>query len=138
MKKLVLAIFAVFVAVSVACADDFALIVNKANVENSISQAEAQSIFLGKKTSWPGGVSVLPVLQESTQIHEVFTKAIVGKSPGQFSSYWKKALFTGTGITPKSLNGDSEVKAFVAANEGAIGYVSAAAVDDSVKRLEVR
>ncbi len=138
MTKLILAIFAVFVVVSTACADDFALIVNQANPESSLSQAEAKSIFLGKKTSWPSGVAVLPVLQEGSPVHQGFTKAIVGKSPRQFSNYWKKALFTGTGITPRSLNGDSEVMAFVAANEGAIGYVSAAAVDDSVKRLEIR
>lgn len=138
MKKLALAIFAVLITVSAASADDFALIVNHANPESSVTQAEAQAIFLGKKTSWPNGVGVLPVLQESSPVHQEFTKAVVGKSPGQFSNYWKKALFTGTGIPPRSLNGDGEVKTFVAANDGAIGYVTAAAVDDSVKKLEVR
>ena len=48
---------------------------------------------------------------------------------------WARITFTGKGTPPKELKSDAEVKAFVAANPRAIGYVDASAVDSSVKAV---
>jgi len=138
MKKLITALFLVAVALPSAYAADFSLIVNQSNPETAISRSDAKSIFLGKKTSWPNGAAVKPVLQKKAAIHKGFTKLITGKSSKQFANFWKKATFTGTGVSPKSLPGDTEVVTFVADNAGAIGYVSAGAAIDSVKTLKVQ
>ncbi len=138
MKKLITALFIVAVALPNAYAADFALIVNQSNPENSISRGDAKSIFLGKKSTWPNGVAIKPVLQKKAAIHKGFTKAITGKSSKQYANFWRKATFTGTGVSPKSLSSDAEVVTFVAANAGAIGYVSPAAAGDSVKTLQVQ
>ncbi len=138
MKTLILALFIVSVALSSVYAADFTLIVNQANPESSISKSDAKSIFLGKKSTWSDGTAVQPVQQKKSAIHKGFTKAITGKSSKQFANFWKKATFTGTGVSPKSLPNDAEVMAFIAANAGAIGYVSAGTAIVSVKALEIK
>lgn len=119
-------------------AADFAVIANKANPVSDMAAKDVKSIFEGKKTSWPNGASVIVVTQDGPAVHEAFTKEIVKKTPSQFALYWKKALFTGTGNPPKNFPNDAEVKAFVAANENAIGYISPGALDDTVKKLELQ
>lgn len=119
-------------------AADYVLVVNRNNPVNSITGQEANLIFLGKKTVWPGGRTVTIVLQDGKRTHAAFVKGLLGRSPRQYTIYWKKALFTGTAIPPRSLKGDSDVKAFVASNRDAVGYISPDALDDSVRVLEVR
>lgn len=138
MKKLIFALLLVSVALSNAAAADFILIVNQANPASSISHGDAKNIFLGKKSTWSDGSKIKPVLQDKSAVHKSFIKATTGKSTKQFANFWKKATFTGTGVSPKSLPGDAEVVAFVAANAGAIGYVSATTTVDSVKKLGVQ
>ena len=47
-------------------------------------------------------------------------------------------LFTGTGLPPKVFADDAEIKNAVAAQPGAIGYISASALDGSVKKLDIK
>jgi len=123
---------------SVCFADTYVLIVNKANPETSISIQEARNIFLGKKSTWENGVKISPFTQNGSPVHGAFTKGVVGKSPQQFSTFWKKALFTGTGIPPRDFSSDASMLKSVASQSGAIGYVSAGSVNDSVKTVDLR
>jgi ABC-type phosphate transport system substrate-binding protein len=107
-------------------AADFIVVVHAENALFSMTEQDIKQIFLGKKT------------QEDTHAHAGFTQEILGKTPQQFMIYWKKMLFTGKGLLPRSVKTDAEVKAFVASNPDAIGYISPAALDNSVKKLEVR
>lgn len=138
MKKIFWTVSCFLILTSTACAEGFVLIVNKANTVASVSKEEVQSIFLGKKNSWAGGQSIKPVLQKDSSVHEEFVRTLVGKTSQQFDNYWKKAIFTGTGAAPESLKDDQAVKSFVAGNRGAVGYISTGALDESVRKLEVR
>lgn len=117
-------------------AADVVLIINKANTNSSISDQDAQNIFLGKKTTWNNGKKIVLVDQQNQHVHGLFAKHVVKKTAQQYSTYWKKALFTGTGTPPKFVDDDAEVKAFIAVNKDAIGYISATALDDTVKKLD--
>jgi ABC-type phosphate transport system substrate-binding protein len=123
---------------SAAGAADFVLVLNKNNPQPHLSENEAKNIFLGKMTTWNNGVPITMVTQENPDVHEFFVRTIVKKTGPQYTTYWKKALFTGTGTPPLVLKNDAEVKAFVAANAGGIGYVAAHSVDASVRVLDVR
>jgi ABC-type phosphate transport system substrate-binding protein len=122
----------------VCFADGYVLIVNKANPETSISIQEARNIFLGKKSTWENGVKISVFTQSGSPVHGAFTKGVVGKSAQQFSTFWKKALFTGTGIPPRDFSSDASMLKSVASQSGAIGYVTAGSVDSTVKTVDLR
>lgn len=119
-------------------AADFVLIVNKANPVSTLSKRDAKNIFLGKKTTWGNGESIVVAIQKAEPTSAAFTKAVVNKSSQQFLNYWRKALFTGAGILPTNLDDNAVVKKFVASEEWAISYISSASLDDTVRKVEIR
>lgn len=120
-----------------ANAADVVLIVNKTNASTRIPEHEANNIFLGKKTTWSNGKKIVLVTQQNQQVHDSFAKQVLNKTAQQYALFWKKALFTGAGIPPKTVDNDAEVKAFVAGNKDAIGYISALALDGTVKKVDM-
>ncbi len=122
---------------SPALAAEVVLIANRDNPQKTLNRNDAKNIFLGKKSTWDAGGSIEVTVQEDNQVHAIFTTTLLGRSPQQFSTYWKKALFTGTGTPPVVLSSDAEMKRFVAGNRGAIGYIDRSSLDSSVKVLEL-
>jgi ABC-type phosphate transport system substrate-binding protein len=121
-----------------AWAADYALVTNKSNPVSSISAQDAKNIFLGKKSTWENGVKTVVFTQTSSPVHRSFSRSVVGKTPQQFSTFWKKALFTGMGIPPKDMLSDAQMLKAVASQTGTIGYVSADSVDGSVKTVNIK
>lgn len=113
------------------------IIVGKNNSNASISTADVQKIYLAKTSTFPDGKEVVPVSQEeSSAIYAAFLSSVIQKTPEQYKSYWAKMIFTGKGQPPKQVSGgDAAVVKLVAENPAIIGYVDAAAVNDSVKVL---
>jgi len=134
---IVLVLALLFVS-SVALAADYVVITNKANPATVLSAKEVKNYYLGKQTSWSDGTKVTVYTQNASAVNKDFMKQMVRKSPQQYSTYWKKSLFTGTGLPPKDFASDAEMKTAVAAQPGAIGYISASALDDSVKKLDIK
>lgn len=66
---------------------------------------------------------------------EAFYTKVTSKNEAQLKSYWSGLVFTGKGQPLPSVGGDADVVAKVAGEADAIGYVDAAAVNDSVKVL---
>ena len=121
-----------------AWAADYALVTNKSNPVSSISGKDAKNIFLGKKSTWENGVKVVVFTNSSSLVHNSFAGNVVSKTAQQFSTFWKKALFTGMGIPPKDMSNDAQMLKAVASQTGTLGYVSASSVDGSVKTVEIR
>ena len=94
------------------------------------SQADVANIFLGKNKSLKG---VDQAAWNPTK--EKFYAGVASKTESQLKSYWSGLVFTGKGQPLPSVAGDADVIAKVAAEADAIGYVDAAAVNDSVKVL---
>ena len=122
---------------SVALATDYVLITDNSNPVTMISAKEVKNVYLGKKSVWSDGSHITVFTQISSPVNKIFMKEMARKTPQQYSTYWKKSLFTGTGLPPKDFSSDDAVKAAVAAKPGAIGYISVSALDDSVKQLEI-
>lgn len=121
-----------------AWAADYALVTNNSNPVSSISAQDAKNIFLGKKTTWPNGEKIVVFTQSGSPVHSAFTKGVVGKTSQQFSTFWKKSLFTGMGIPPRDLMGDKPMLKAVVSQSGTIGYVSADSVDGTVQIVDIR
>lgn len=131
-------VLAILLVSTAALAADYVVIVNKSNPATVASQGDVKNYYLGKKTSWSDGSPIIVFTQDSSDVHVGFMKQMVRKSPQQYATYWKKSLFTGTGLPPKDFASDDDMKQAVAAQPGAIGYISASALDDSVKKLDIK
>lgn len=110
-------------------------ILNPASPVSAISADQAKDIFLGRKTSWDDGSKIVVVVTESGPGNDALMK-LLGKSPSQFATGWKKLVFTGKGVMPESVKDDAAAIAFVAKTPGAIGFVAAAG--DGVKAVPVQ
>jgi ABC-type phosphate transport system substrate-binding protein len=114
------------------------VIANKNVAAASISAADLERIFLGKKASWDNGQKLTLVVQKTGKVREVFLKEYLSKNPSQYDIYWKQALFTGTGRPPKALSSDEEMVQYVSSTDGAIGYIDSDTPHDGVKKLDVK
>lgn len=114
---------------------EVAVIVHPSNAA-TVDQAEITRLFTGRGTTFSSGGKATPLnLAESAAARGEFDSKVLSKSSSQMKAYWSKLVFTGKGTPPKELNSDADMKAAVAADPTAIGYIDAAAVDGSVKVL---
>lgn len=137
MKIYAILIILLFLLSANLIADNYVVIVNKANSASSISSADLQNIYSGKKSTWADGKSIFASFNNGSAKDD-FLKDGIKKTLPQYQTFWKKAVFTGTGTPPKELDNDAKVKDFVSSNPNAIGFISASALDASVKKLDIK
>lgn len=112
---------------------EVAVIVNPSNGD-ALSKDSISRLFLNKAKAFPSGTQAEPIaLEESAAATDEFNGKVLNKTAAQLTAFWSKLVFTGKGQPPKALSSDADVVAAVAANAGAIGYVDASAVNDSVR-----
>jgi ABC-type phosphate transport system substrate-binding protein len=112
------------------------VIVNPKNPTAALTAEQVAALYLGNATTFPGGGPAALVDQpEAAGIRGTFYQKAIGRSVAQVRATWARITFTGKGMPPKELKSDADVKAFVAADPQAIGYVDASAVDSSVKAV---
>ena len=119
-------------------AADMQVIANPSVKSAAVSVDELKNVFLGNTSSLADGSKVEPVLAESGAAHDEFLKDVVGKSGPALKNHLKTLVFTGKGSMPKSFAGDAEIVKYVAKTPGAIGYVSASAAADGVKKMALK
>ncbi|MCL1143092.1 phosphate ABC transporter substrate-binding protein [Shewanella gaetbuli] len=96
---------------------------------SDMSASEAKKAFLGKGNS----SIVVYELDEGNAIRTEFHNTVTGKSDAQLKAFWSKQVFTGKGNPPATVATAAAMKAAVAGNPNAIGYIDEADVDGSVK-----
>lgn len=122
-----------------AQAQDFKVIVNSANTSADLSPATLTKLFLKEAGSFPNGAAASPVdLGKDSPVRNAFSKKVLGRSSAAVETYWQQQIFSGKEVPPPRKASDDEVVAFVKANPGAIGYVSAGASTAGVKVVDVR
>jgi ABC-type phosphate transport system substrate-binding protein len=120
------------VAMSPFVASAVTVIVHPSNNAN-LDKNSIKKIFLGKAKSFPGGGQAVAIDLSGGDARGEFISKVVGKSESQLKAYWSKLIFTGKGQAPKAVSSDAEVIQLVSQNPNLIGYVSDAAVNDTVK-----
>ena len=121
---------------------EFTLVASPSNPLSSVKRQELAKLFLRKSTRWSDGRAALPVDQSlRSPVRTAFTKAVLAvegmSQTSAVESYWLQQVYSGRGTPPPVKNTDADVIAFVAANDGALGYVSAKADVGSVKVLTI-
>jgi len=113
-----------------------ALIAHPSNKLSGISAEDAAHLFMGKTGEFSNGLRANPVHQAgNAPARAKFLKSVLKKTDDELTAYWSKLQFSGKGQPPRELADDAAVKAFVAGNPDAIGYVDGKFVDGSVKVL---
>lgn len=121
------------IALSFSVHAEISVIVNPANA-NAVSADDLNRLFLGRASSFADGSKATPLnLAEGQVSRDEFDSKVLNRSSAQLKAYWSKLVFTGKGTPPKELADDAAVKAAVAADASAIGYISSGSVDGSVK-----
>lgn len=113
------------------------IVVHKDFPVDSISANDLKKIYSNKMQNWPHGGSIVRTLLKKGTAHKEFCK-IIKKSNSKLKRFWKKQVFTGKGSAPKSFSSDSEMLAFIAENEKAIGYVDSSTDVSSVRVLTLK
>lgn len=133
--KLMLGVCALTLSAAAANAD-VVVIVNPKNPAANMTAEQVAAIFLGNSTTFPdGGAVALADQPEAAGIRGDFYQKATGRSVAQVKATWARLTFSGKGAPPKELKTDADVKAFVAGDPKAIGYVDSSAVDGSVKAV---
>ncbi|HBZ05389.1 hypothetical protein [Massilia haematophila] len=129
MKQLInAAIAAALVVAAVPSLAEVAVVVNPKAAEASMTKEQVAQFFLGKSTA------MTPIDQpEDAPVRAEFYKKVTDKDASQAKALWSKLVFTGKASMPKEVANSAAVKAAVAANPKAIGYIEKSAVDGSVK-----
>src|SRR5579871_3431761 len=122
-----------------AADDDLVVIVNKSNAVDGVTKAQLRKFILGEQDSWPGGKKVSVILRAPGQPErDGVLRSICGMSEDDFNQHLMHANFGGeTGGAPKALGSAVAVRQLVVTLPGAIGFVRAADVNDSVKAVNV-
>lgn len=138
-KTVAMACVALVVSAAPVMAQEFKVIVNSANATSDLTADIATKLFLKQTTKFPNGTPATPVdLGKSSAVRATFSKAVLGRPVSAIEAYWQQQIFSGKDVPPAAKASDDEVIAFVKANPGAIGYVSAGASTAGVKVVDVK
>lgn len=113
---------------------DVAVIVHSRNTLALQGPRQVQDIFLGRTRTYPDGRFALPI-DQSSPLRQNFYQLLTKRPLEQIDAYWARLLFTGQASPPLRVPDDAAVLQTVRENEGAIGYVDPARVDETVRVL---
>jgi ABC-type phosphate transport system substrate-binding protein len=124
---------------AVAATDTSVRIVVHPQVKGTqIPRAALIQIFLKQAPRWADGSPVLPVDQSvKAPVRSTFSNRLLEQPLMDVQIYWQRRM--SAGVTPPPVKvSDEEVIAYVAANPGAIGYVSSSTpLSDTVKSIDI-
>jgi len=128
MKKIIIAALLSTGFAALPALAEVVVVVNPKAAESALTKDQVAQFFLGKSTS------MTPIDQpDSAPVRAEFYKKVADKDAAQAKALWSKLVFTGKATMPKEVADSAGVKAAVAANPKAIGYIDKSAVDASVK-----
>jgi phosphate transport system substrate-binding protein len=119
--------------------DTIAIIVNQANPVDDLSLKELRTVFLGERSHWSNGRRITLVMMDpGLSERKVVLRDVCRMNETEFSRHFLQGLFTGeVFVSPKTLATPIGVRKFVFNVPGAIGYLRASDVDNTVKVIKV-
>ncbi len=111
-----------------------AIVVARNSAIDAVNTEEARKIFLGREAI-VAGQPLTVIYNSDGATRAAFESRVLGKTGADLNTYWAKLIFTGKANAPVEASGDTAVKSKISSVPGAIGYISDAAIDDSLKML---
>lgn len=102
----------------------FKVIVSAKVAGRSVPRDVLAQIYLGKVSRWGNGSPIVAVdLSSTLAVRQAFSEQIVGMPVEAVKNYWMRVGVAGP-RPPLTKSSDDDVIAFVAAEQGGLGYVS--------------
>ncbi len=115
------------------------IIVNPTVEIAELQRDDLARIYLGKKTLWDSGARIQPsLLNENSSATKQFLETGLRKTVRQYRAYWKRLLFSGGGVAPRTFRSSTQVVDFVASTEGGIGVIEGTIDDDRVRVVSIK
>jgi ABC-type phosphate transport system substrate-binding protein len=116
--------------------DNVVVIMHRDN-PNNVDLAYINKIYSGALKAWPDGSPVFALDHaEDSELRALFSSHVLRRSVANMRAIWSQNIFTGKGMPPRVVSVDTEMKRLVATNRNALGYISAAQLDPSVKVID--
>jgi ABC-type phosphate transport system substrate-binding protein len=119
--------------------EGLAIVVNPQNSTSNLSLAELRALFLGERKWWPKRHRVvLSAMRRGTLERAAVLRIIYKMDERDLNNYFLYQVFKGEAPFPAViLRTPADVRKFVGITPGAVGYLRASDVDDSVKVVRV-
>lgn len=123
-------IFAFNLLPDARAAEPVAVIVNRENTAGGMGPGEIRKLYTNSTLNWPDGNPVILYdLLIENRLREVFSSKILGKDPERVAEEWAHLKITNQAKNPPvTVKSEALIIKRVAAERGAIGYVSLSAV----------
>lgn len=130
---------AVLLSPLAAADDDLAVIVNKSNTVDNLTKSQLRKIVLGDQVKWPSGAKTIVILRAAGQPErEGVLHSVCGMGEDDLKLHLMQASFNGDPSSPPKTGAtDEAILGMVASTPGAIAFVPAAAVNDTVRAVTV-
>ncbi len=119
----------------------YKVVVNAAHPSSGETKSALSKLFLKKVREWGDKTEGQPPTTWTRNRMPARPSATTstGKSVSAIKSYWQRMIFSGRDVPPDEISSESDLLKKVAADKGAIGYVSAKTpLPDGVKELKVK
>lgn len=127
-------VFGALVLVATSQVHAGAVVVGSGSKAAAMNADAVKRVFLGREET-VGGAPAQVIYQKGGAVRAAFDTSVLGKAGPELTTYWSRLIFTGKAKAPAEVDSDAAVKAKLASNPGAVGYISDGAVDGSVKVL---
>jgi ABC-type phosphate transport system substrate-binding protein len=119
--------------------EGLAIVVNRDNPVNDVSLPQLRAMFFGDRRWWSSRHRItLAGMKRNTPEWQTVRRVIYKMNPRELDHYYLYQSFKGEGSTPPATMGaPADVKKFVVSTPGALGYLRASDVDNSVKVVRV-
>ena len=119
--------------------ESLVIVVNRSNPVDDLSLAELRRIFLGNRSYWANGRRITLVMRDpGDPERKIIVHDVCGMSEEQLKNHFLHGLFTGEIlVSPKILSTPAGVRKFIFNVPGAIGYLRASDLDNSVKVVRI-
>lgn len=114
---------------------DIVLVAGRDGVIPDIGRDEAEQLFLGRLNALRDGTPVRLHDLPPGPIRDGFYRRMTGKNAVQTRAYWSRLVFTGRARPPREVSGPEELRAVLAADPNAIGYLPESDVSEELRIL---
>jgi ABC-type phosphate transport system substrate-binding protein len=116
-----------------------AIVVNRSNPVDNLSFTELRKIFMGDRNHWPNGHRIaIAMLEYGHAERRAVLRSIYRMDEKSYEDFLLRGMFRGdVFVAPKTLTSPTIVRKFVFNAPGAIGYMRASDVNESVKVVRI-